>query len=52
MRKITKPGKDTLMSVGSFALTMVASIVASKVADRKNKAYLKQLFDAQNTKQN
>jgi len=48
MRKINKPSTDTLLSVGSFVLTIVASVVASKVNENKNKAYLKKLFDAQN----
>ena len=47
MRKINinKPSTDGLMAVGSFLLTLAASVVASKVADRKNKAYLEQLVN-------
>lgn len=52
MRKISKPSADTLLSVGSFALTILASVVASKVSENKNKAYLKKLFDAENAKKN
>lgn len=47
MRKINinKPSTDSLMAVGSFVLTMAASIVAAKVSDRKNKTYLEQLVN-------